>query len=114
LRIGQLTNSASLTKAIVLVAIYGFVIFYPASLLHKTGFTVPFWYVFATTSLKALFLISFYNIQSMIEDPFNQNSPDGIRLNDFRFVYQPEPVVVITPKEKAPKEENEQKEEIHD
>jgi len=94
-------------KVIVLVAIYAFVIFYPASLLYTTGFTVPFWYVLAMTGGKAIFLISFYNIQGMLEEPFNQNSPDGIRLNDFRFDYQPEPVIVITPKEKASKKEKE-------
>lgn len=94
-------------KVIVLVAIYVFVIFYPASLLYITGFTVSFWYVLAMTGGKAIFLISFYNIQGMLEDPFDQNSPDGIRLNDFRFDFQPEPVVVITPKEKIPKKEKE-------
>jgi len=99
-------------KAIVLFAIYVFAVFYPASLLHRTGFTVPFWYVFAMTSLKSLFLISFYNIQKMLEDPFNQNSPDGIRLNDFQFVYQPEPIVVVMPKEKNKEKEKEQSKEI--
>jgi hypothetical protein len=97
-------------KAIVLFAIYVFAVFYPASLLHQTGFNVPFWYVFTMTSAKSLFLISFYNIQKMLEDPFNQNSPDGIRVNDFQFVYQPEPVIVITPKEKDKKEKEQSKE----
>jgi len=64
------------------------------------------------TSLKSLFLISFYNIQKMLEDPFNQNSPDGIRLNDFQFVYQPEPIVVVMPKEKNKEKEKEQSKEI--
>jgi hypothetical protein len=80
-------------------------------LLHRTGFTVPYWYVLTMTGTKGLLLISFYNIQSMIEDPFNQNSPDGIRLNDFRFDYLPEPVVVIPPKEKVSKKEPETTEE---
>lgn len=99
-------------KAIVLFAIYVFAVFYPASLLHRTGFTVPGWYVFTMTSVKSLFLISFYNIQKMLEDPFNQNSPDGIRLNDFQFVYQPEPVIVVMPKEKDEEKEKEQSKEV--
>lgn len=86
-------------KFIVLVAIYAFVVFYPAGLLNKTGFDVAFWYIFAMTAFKAFLLISFYNIQGMLEDPFNQNSPDGIRLNDFRLAIFPEPVVPIAKKE---------------
>jgi hypothetical protein len=92
-------------KAIVLFGIYMFVIFYPASLLHRAGFAVSLWYIFVMTASKALFLISFYNIQGMLEDPFNQNSPDGIRVNDYRFTYQPEPVITL--KEKISKKEKE-------
>jgi hypothetical protein len=91
-------------KAIVLFAIYIFIIFYPAGLLNRTGFDVSFWYVLAMTGIKAFLLISFYNIQDMLEDPFNQNSPDGIRVNDFRFMQLPEPVVV-SKKEKHLQEE---------
>jgi hypothetical protein len=72
-------------KAIVLFAIYIFAIFYPIGLLNKIGFDESFWYVFAMTGVKVFLLISFYNIQYMLEDPFNQNSPDGIRINDFRI-----------------------------
>ena len=38
------------------------------------------------TVSKALVLIFLYNIQNLLEDPFNQNSPDGIRLDDFKFL----------------------------
>lgn len=74
-------------KAIVLFAIYMFAVFYPAGLLDKIGFEQSFWYVFAMTGTKVFLLISFYNIQYMLEDPFNQNSPDGIRINDFRIMH---------------------------
>jgi hypothetical protein len=72
-------------RLIILFAIYFFVIFYPAALLNRTGFDEPLWYVFAMTVFKALILIFLYNIQSSLEDPFDQNSPDGIKLNDFQF-----------------------------
>jgi hypothetical protein len=72
-------------KAIVLFSIYMFAIFYPVGLLNKIGFDESFWYVFAMTGVKVFLLISFFNIQYMLEDPFNQNSPDGIRMNDFRL-----------------------------
>jgi hypothetical protein len=38
------------------------------------------------TAGKGLVLISLYNVQTFLEDPFNQNGPDDIRLDDFRFV----------------------------
>ncbi|HRI19807.1 MAG TPA: hypothetical protein PLA68_02585 [Panacibacter sp.] len=72
-------------RAIILFAIYAFVIFYPASLLKETGFNVPLWYVFAMSVFKSIVLISLYNAQVLLEDPFNQESPEGIRLNDFQF-----------------------------
>jgi hypothetical protein len=72
-------------RALVLFSIYSFIIFYPASLLNDVGFAVPFWYVFLMTAFKGILLISLYNVQSLLEDPFNQKGPDGIRLNDFRF-----------------------------
>ena len=72
-------------RAIILFTIYAFVLFYPASLLHDTGFDVSAWYVFAMTGFKSLVLISIYNAQVQLEDPFNANSPDSIRLDDFQF-----------------------------
>jgi len=72
-------------RAIILFAIYAFVLFYPASLLHETGFDVPLWYVFAMTGFKSVILISIYNAQVQLEDPFSQSSSDGIRLQDFQF-----------------------------
>jgi hypothetical protein len=72
-------------RAIVLFAVYAFVIFYPASLLNETGFDVPLWYVFAMTAFKGFILISLCNVQTLLEDPFNEESPDAVRLNDFEL-----------------------------
>lgn len=72
-------------RAIILFTIYAFVLFYPASLLHDTGFDVSAWYVFAMTGFKSLVLISLYNAQVQLEYPFNAKSPDSIRLEDFQF-----------------------------
>ncbi|PWT97436.1 MAG: hypothetical protein C5B52_13815 [Bacteroidetes bacterium] len=83
-------------SALVLLAIYTFTIFYPASLIHKTGLTKEFWYIFTMTAGKAIFLITFYNIQHQMRDPFNQKSPDGIRVNDFRLADLPEPIIIET------------------
>ena len=78
-------------RALIIFVIYSFIIVYPASLLHDVGFAVPLWYVFKMTAFKGILLICFYNAQSLLEDPFNQKSPDGIRLNDFKF----SPVVLV-------------------
>ena len=72
-------------RFIVLFAIYLFAIFYPAALLNKTGFDISSFQVFLMSATKALVLISLRNVQTYLEDPFNQNGPDDIRLDDFRF-----------------------------
>ena len=72
-------------RVIVLFAIYAFAIFYPPAVLYKTGFDFNVWNLFLATIFKVLILISLYNVQVLMEDPFNANNPDGIRLDDFRF-----------------------------
>jgi hypothetical protein len=72
-------------RFIVLTAIYIFAIFYPSALLNKTGFDVSSIYIFLMCITKGLVLISLRNVQVYLEDPFNQNGPDDIRLDDFRF-----------------------------
>ena len=86
-------------RTIVLVVVYSFVIMYPASLLHDVGFNVPLWYVVLQTGVKGLIIISLYNVQTLLEDPFNQAGPDAIRVDDFRFspVDTPEPAAAPVP-----------------
>lgn len=73
-------------RAIALFGIYFFAIFYPASLIHDIGTgRVNFIYVFLSTASKALILISFYNVQALLENPFNQKGTDGIKLGDFNL-----------------------------
>jgi len=78
-------------RAIVLFAIYLLAILYPASVLFAAGAEFQLWNLFLMTEFKVLILISLYNVQGLLEDPFNQNSPDGIRLNDFRFTRESGP-----------------------
>ncbi len=72
-------------KAIVLFAIYLFVLTYPATVLHDVA-GAGFWYVALMTVSKGFILISFFNVQNLLENPFDQNGADDIRLNDFRFL----------------------------
>ncbi|WP_336514753.1 hypothetical protein [Pollutibacter soli] len=69
-------------RLIVLLAIYIFTVFYPASLLHKTGFDNPLWYVFVMTAFKGFILISLFNIQVGLEDSFTSSGPDKIKLKE--------------------------------
>jgi hypothetical protein len=72
-------------RAIVLITIYIFVITYPAALLHDvTG--AAFWYLAIMTASKGFILISFFNVQNLLENPFDQTGPDDIRLDDFKFL----------------------------
>lgn len=68
----------------VLIAIYFFSAFYPASVLYK-GANIVFWHLAALTAFKSTLLITFYNVQSLLEDAFNPKSPDAIRLDDFKY-----------------------------
>ncbi len=72
-------------RVIVLIAIYAFAILYPASMLNEKGFELSLLYIFSMCGLKVIILISLYNVQSLLEDPFIQKSPDRIRLDDFQF-----------------------------
>jgi hypothetical protein len=82
-------------RAIVLFAIYAFAIFYPPATLYETGFDLQVWNLFLATGFKVLILISMYNVQVLMEDPFNENTPDGIRLNDFRFHLESIPLTAL-------------------
>jgi hypothetical protein len=73
---------------VVKFAIYLFVIFYPATLLHETGPNESLGYLFMASVFKSIFLISLLNVQEMLEDPFNQLGSDDIRMGDFVFTSQ--------------------------
>ena len=70
---------------VVKIAIYLFVVLYPASLLHQTGPGESLGYLFVSSVIKSVFLISLINVQEMLEDPFNQAGSDDIRMDDFAF-----------------------------
>jgi hypothetical protein len=73
-------------RAIVLATIYIFAISYPAALLHDAGTGATFWYLAIMTASKGFLLISFFNVQNLLENPFDQTGPDDIRLDDFKFL----------------------------
>ena len=82
-------------RLIVLFSIYLFAVLYPASLLHRLGFQVTIWYVFAITFFKAFLFVCLYNIQCSLEDPFKEDGVDNIRLRDFEFPQPGEPFTAV-------------------
>lgn len=68
------------------------------------------------TVFKGLLLISLCNVQMLIEDPFDPDGYDNIRLNDFRFTgsiagsFELSPATIKEKKLKEPKEEGEAEE----
>jgi hypothetical protein len=72
-------------RVFLLVTIYAFVLFYPASLLHDQGNDLALWYVFAMTAFKGVLLMTLHGIREKLEDPFSSIGPDAIRLKDFRI-----------------------------
>jgi len=73
---------------VVKIAVFLFVILYPASLLHETGPKESLGYLFTASVFKSIFLISLINVQEMLEDPFDQKGTDDIRMDDFTFTSQ--------------------------
>lgn len=95
-------HTPKILRSVVLAAIILFAIFYPAALLHEAGSGISFLNLSAMTTFKTLMLISLYNIQSLLENPFNKKGTDGIRVGDFAFTANDFP-----PLPKKEKEENE-------
>jgi hypothetical protein len=72
-------------RLIVLFSIVLFAVFYPPAVLHDAGTTISLWHLFSLTFLKVFMLISLYNVQRLLENPFSNKGTDGIRVDDFAF-----------------------------
>ncbi len=72
-------------KAYCKIFIYIFPLVYVPSILHDLGsFTSPI-IVYAVVILTQFILISLYNIQHQLEYPFDDDGPDDIKLETFKF-----------------------------
>lgn len=75
-------------RAYCLIFIYMFPIIYTPSLHHKLHDGISFneaWILCGLSAISAFILISLYNVQEQMENPFDQNGLDDIQLNDFRL-----------------------------
>jgi hypothetical protein len=79
-------------RAYCLIFIYLYPIIYTPALYNKlhTGFSMnEMWLVYALSAMSTFILISLYNVQDQMENPFDQHGLDDIRLNDFRLSQNP-------------------------
>jgi hypothetical protein len=72
-------------RAYCLIFIYFFPVIYSPALLHRLENTTPDWGVYALSMVTGFILISLFNVQDQMENPFDQEGLDDIRLNEFRF-----------------------------
>ncbi len=72
-------------RAYCLVFIYIFPFIYIPSFLELVGADTPQYILYLVVALKGFILISLFNVQEHMEDPFDQSGLDDIRLNDFEL-----------------------------
>lgn len=75
-------------RAYCLVFIYLYPVIYTPSLYFRMnvsadGFDV--WVLYFLSMFSAFILISLFNVQEQLENPFDQQGLDDIRLNDFEI-----------------------------
>ena len=46
----------------------------------------PRWLIYLLNSINGFVLISLYNLQDLLEDPFDQMGMDDIKLDEFEFL----------------------------
>ena len=74
-------------RAYCLVFIYFFPFLHGANLMARIGANEVFlWVVYLVNCIISFVLITIYNIQEHLEDPFDQNGLDDIRINDFKVI----------------------------
>ena len=71
-------------RAYCLVFIYVFPVLFIPTLVNDLGDTRPYT-IYALSLVHGFILISLYNVQSALEDPFDQVGLDDIKLEEFHF-----------------------------
>jgi ABC-type multidrug transport system fused ATPase/permease subunit len=73
-------------RAYCLIFIYIYPFIYTPALYHKLHDGISLnesWIVYLLSAISTFILISLYNVQDQMENPFDQKGLDDIRLNDF-------------------------------
>lgn len=75
-------------RAYCLIFIYMYPIIYTPALYNKLHEGISLnesWIVYLLSVISTFILISLYNVQDQMENPFDQHGLDDIRLNDFKL-----------------------------
>lgn len=75
-------------RAYCLIFIYIYPIIYTPALFNKLHDGISLnesWIVYILSGISTFILISLYNVQDQMENPFDQKGLDDIRLNDFKL-----------------------------
>jgi hypothetical protein len=76
-------------RAYCLIFIYIYPVIYTPALYNKLHDGISLnesWIVYMLSAISTFILISLYNVQDQMENPFDQHGLDDIRLNDFRIL----------------------------
>lgn len=71
-------------RAYCLIFIYIYPIIYTPSLYNRLHGGTDSWVLYMLSMFSTFILISLYNVQEQLENPFDQHGVDDIRLNDFK------------------------------
>jgi len=75
-------------RAYCLIFIYMYPIIYTPALYNKLHDGISLnesWIVYVLSAISTFILISLYNVQDQMENPFDQHGLDDIQLNDFKL-----------------------------
>lgn len=72
-------------RAYCQIFIYVFPFIYSPALLHRLDDGSPDWVVYTLSCVTGFILISLFNVQDQMENPFDQLGLDDIRLKDFKL-----------------------------
>ncbi|MDZ4716626.1 MAG: hypothetical protein SH819_14265 [Cytophagales bacterium] len=78
-------NTPISLRAYCLIFIYVFPFIYSPALLHRLDSSSPDWVVYSLSIVTGFILISLFNVQDQMENPFDQDGLDDIRVKDFKL-----------------------------
>lgn len=80
-------------RAYCLIFVFLFPVVFTPTIAFNLG-TKPLWIIYSMSMLHGFVLISLYNVQSQMENPFDQIGLDDIQLQNFRMLPMSTPVVM--------------------
>jgi hypothetical protein len=70
-------------RAYCQIFIYIFPFIYSPALLHRLDNDSPDWVVYALSCVTGFILISLFNVQDQMENPFDQHGLDDVKVKSF-------------------------------